>query len=96
MRGPGCSASGSPDAFGPGTRLAGLTRSGEPFCLLKNNVELTDSQIASAGKVIAEGDYRDSEFAGACWSPDGRTLFVNVQTPGITLAITGPWMDGPL
>ncbi|MFC5578646.1 alkaline phosphatase PhoX [Lysobacter niabensis] len=93
---PDAAPSGSPDAFGPGTRLVGLTRSGEPFCLLKNNVELTDSQIASAGKVIAEGDYRDSEFAGACWSPDGRTLFVNVQTPGITLAITGPWMDGPL
>ena len=32
-----------------------------------------------------------SEFAGACFSPDGSTLFVNVQSPGITFAITGPW-----
>jgi uncharacterized protein len=32
-----------------------------------------------------------SEFAGACFSPDGATLFVNVQTPGATYAITGPW-----
>ena len=32
-----------------------------------------------------------SEFAGACFSPDGKTLFVNIQTPGITLAIWGPW-----
>ena len=32
-----------------------------------------------------------SEFAGACFSPDGRTLFVNAQTPGITFAINGPW-----
>jgi secreted PhoX family phosphatase len=32
-----------------------------------------------------------SEFAGACFAPDGRTLFVNAQTPGITFAITGPW-----
>ena len=33
----------------------------------------------------------DSEFAGSTFSPDGSTLFVNIQTPGITLAITGPW-----
>ena len=34
-----------------------------------------------------------SEFAGACFSPDGTTLFVNIQTPGMTIAITGPWRD---
>lgn len=32
-----------------------------------------------------------SELAGASFSPDGSTLFVNIQTPGLTLAITGPW-----
>lgn len=32
-----------------------------------------------------------SELAGACFSPDGSTLFVNVQHDGPTLAITGPW-----
>ncbi len=32
-----------------------------------------------------------SEFAGATFSPDGSTLFVNAQSPGITFAITGPW-----
>jgi secreted PhoX family phosphatase len=32
-----------------------------------------------------------SEFAGACFSPDGRTLFVNTQSPGTTFAISGPW-----
>jgi secreted PhoX family phosphatase len=32
-----------------------------------------------------------SEFAGACFSPDGSTLFLNVMTPGYTVAITGPW-----
>ncbi len=31
------------------------------------------------------------EFAGACFAPDGRTLFVNLQSPGITFAIWGPW-----
>lgn len=32
-----------------------------------------------------------SETAGACFSPDGRTLFLNVYSPAKTLAITGPW-----
>ena len=32
-----------------------------------------------------------SEFAGATFSPDGTTLFVNVQGPGLTFAIRGPW-----
>lgn len=35
-----------------------------------------------------------SEFAGATFSPDGSTLFVNIQLPGLTLAITGPWEKG--
>ena len=33
----------------------------------------------------------NSEFAGACFTPDGSTLFVNIQKAGLTLAITGPW-----
>ena len=32
-----------------------------------------------------------TELAGACFSPDGRTLFVNAYSPTMTLAITGPW-----
>lgn len=32
-----------------------------------------------------------SEFAGATFSPDGSTLFVNMQYDGLTFAITGPW-----
>ena len=35
--------------------------------------------------------YRQSEFAGPVFSPSGRTLFINIQSPGLTLAITGPW-----
>lgn len=32
------------------------------------------------------------EFAGATFSPDGRTLFVNIQSGrGMTIAIWGPW-----
>lgn len=33
----------------------------------------------------------DTEPAGACFSPDGRVLFVNLYSPATTLAITGPW-----
>jgi secreted PhoX family phosphatase len=33
----------------------------------------------------------NSEFAGAVFSPDGSTLFVNLYYPGLTYAITGPW-----
>ena len=32
-----------------------------------------------------------TELAGACFSPDGRTLFVNLYRPAKTVAITGPW-----
>ena len=40
---------------------------------------------------IADNPYTTSELAGVCFSPDGRTLFVNVQDRGLTLAIRGPW-----
>lgn len=32
-----------------------------------------------------------SEMSGPVFSPDGRHLFVNVQYPGVTCVITGPW-----
>ena len=35
----------------------------------------------------------DTELAGACFSPDGATMFLNVYRPGRTLAIRGPWRD---
>ena len=38
---------------------------------------------------IAKNVLNKSEFAGACFSPDGNTLFVNIYKPTITLAITG-------
>ena len=35
-----------------------------------------------------------SELAGATFSADGSTLFVNAQQDGVTMAITGPWPAG--
>ncbi|MER5768398.1 alkaline phosphatase PhoX [Streptomyces sp. NPDC001985] len=32
-----------------------------------------------------------SEFTGVVFSADGRTLYANMQSPGIMFAITGPW-----
>jgi secreted PhoX family phosphatase len=74
-------------------RLVGLTSEGEAFTFGINNVDLRGLQH---GKQVPSNDYRSSEWAGACYSPDGRWLFVNIQTPGITFAITGPWGRGPL
>jgi len=33
-----------------------------------------------------------TELAGGCFSPDGKTFFVNAYAPTKTLAITGPWV----
>jgi secreted PhoX family phosphatase len=41
--------------------------------------------------IARNADTRKSEFCGCCFSPDGRVLFVNIQSPGVTLAITGDW-----
>ncbi len=40
---------------------------------------------------IAKNVGYESEFAGATFSPDGQTLFVNIQHAGLTIAIKGPW-----
>jgi len=83
-------------AFFEGERLIGLTLHGHAFTFAMNNVNLTAEQILKAGKTVAPGNYTQAEWAGACYSPDGKWLFVNIQSPGITFAITGPWGSGPL
>ncbi len=49
--------------------------------------------VTPEGKIfsIAANAKDKSEFAGCCFSPDGKWLFVNMQGHGLTLAITGPW-----
>jgi len=49
--------------------------------------------ITPEGRPYAIGFSRSgTETAGACFSPDGRTLFLNLYSPARTLAITGPWL----
>ena len=43
--------------------------------------------------LIAENNYTGSEFAGVCFSPVDNTMFVNLQSNGMTLAIDGRWRD---
>jgi hypothetical protein len=53
---------------------------------------------------LAKNILNPTEFAGACFSPDGRVLFVNIMgstqdlgpEAGRTLAIRGPWDRGAL
>lgn len=49
--------------------------------------------ITPEGEVyeFARNRLNDSELAGCTFSPDGRTFFVNIQSPGFTFAIWGPF-----
>ncbi|THA35320.1 alkaline phosphatase PhoX [Streptomyces sp. A1547] len=60
--------------------LFGATESGRTYPLARNELNIGTAE---------EPEY--SEFTGVCFSPDGRTLYANIQDPGIMLAITGPW-----
>ncbi len=74
--------------------LHGLDTDGTIFPFAMNNADLTGG---APGKTVAPQDYRGSEWAGACFDPKGGDwLFANLQSPGITFAITGPWRKGAL
>jgi secreted PhoX family phosphatase len=68
-------------------RVHVLSRDGHIMPFAQNNV------VPAGEKNGFRGDWRVREFAGATFSPDGRWLFVNAQSPGITFAITGDWGD---
>ncbi|HXH23684.1 MAG TPA: alkaline phosphatase PhoX [Vicinamibacterales bacterium] len=70
--------------------LHGLTIDGRIFPFAQNNVKLRGERNG------LKGDFTGSEWAGPCYSPDGRWLFANIYEPGITVAITGPWQNGAL
>jgi secreted PhoX family phosphatase len=86
-------------------RLRGLSQNGRTFVFAENRINLSAADIAHVDSVInksrggiaasvAPGSYSGNEWAGACFY--GKWMFVNIQTPGITFAITGPWDNGAL
>jgi secreted PhoX family phosphatase len=58
--------------------------------VLNNHLRIVtpDGKISTFARNI---DAQHSEWAGVTFSPDGSTLFANIQTNGVTVAITGPW-----
>jgi secreted PhoX family phosphatase len=46
-----------------------------------------EGKIYTIGRNIGSA----SELAGVCFSPSGKTMFINIQAQGLTFAITGPW-----
>jgi secreted PhoX family phosphatase len=47
----------------------------------------------SGSFAFARNPVGDDEFAGATFSPDGQTLYVNIQAePAKTFAVWGPWL----
>jgi secreted PhoX family phosphatase len=76
------------DGSRPQQMLHGLTRDGQIFPFAENNVVLNGEKNGFVG------NFTGREWCGATFHD--RWLFVNIQTPGITFAITGPWDNGSL
>ena len=75
--------------------LHGLTTDGAVFPFALNNVVIPAGGVP--GKSVSPGTYTGSEWAGSVFEPkNGNWLFANLQSPGITFAITGPWRRGSL
>ncbi|GAB2791923.1 alkaline phosphatase PhoX [Streptomyces daliensis] len=60
--------------------LFGATDDGATYPIARNELNLGTPDDPSY-----------SEFTGVVFSPDGKTLYANIQDPGIMFAITGPW-----
>jgi len=79
----------------PGERLVWLyPTTGQIFTFALNNMDFTSNgfgPLTRPSGTTFSANAKQNEWAGAVFSPDGRWLFVNIQTPGVTFAITGPW-----
>ncbi len=66
---------------------------GEVFFAEDGSGEQFIRAIGIDGRVrdIARNARSSSELSGVCFSPDGSTLFVNLQRDGLTVAVRGPF-----
>jgi len=71
----------------------GVAPSGDLYLCEDGSGEQFVVGVSPEGELFkfARNAKNNSEFAGVCFSPDGTTMFVNIQHAGLTLAITGPW-----
>lgn len=95
----------SPDVLDSPDNITVSPRGGILVCEDNSGAHLRG--LTPTGEIFdfARNIFNDREFAGACFSPDGSTLFVNVQGDtavrgpgdlGRTFAIWGPWETGGL
>jgi hypothetical protein len=75
-------------------RSDALTPQGKIFDLAQNISPSDLHEIDDEDFPEPRAAFGASEFSGVCFSPDGKWLFLNVQYPGLTLAISGPWERG--
>lgn len=84
----------APDQFNFGDNLA-VAPDGQLVVCEDQYTETVDNHLRGLtrdGRTYPLARLRaQTELAGACFSPDGKVLFVNVYHPTKTLAISGPW-----
>jgi secreted PhoX family phosphatase len=82
---------GDGDDRGGTNFLRALNPSGRLITFARNDTPLDVRRFDDEAR---RGTIGRSEWSGACYSPDGRWLFVSIQYPGKSFAITGPWEKG--
>lgn len=84
----------SPDQFNYGDNLT-VGPNGHLFVCEDQYGEVVDNYIRGIrpdGSAYPFARLRmQTELAGACFAPDGRTMFVNAYSPTRTIAIFGPF-----
>ena len=87
--------SSSPDQFNYGDNLT-VGPNGNLFVCEDQYTDVVDNYIRGIARDGAAYPFArlrlQTELAGACFSPDGRTMFVNAYSPTKTIAISGPFI----
>ncbi|MFT3921574.1 MAG: DUF839 domain-containing protein [Myxococcales bacterium] len=91
-----CEDGDGEDIDGGDNWLRVLTQRGQVFDFAQNIKPIDLHEIDDEDFPEPGASFGASEFSGVCFSPDGKWMFLNVQYPGLTLAITGPWERGAI